>query len=849
VRQRDLLDLSMSLNPFAPDARPALHRAVERGVCGAYPDEKPALVALAAAIGIAPERIVLTNGGAEAIQVVASVLGRGRVEEPDFSLYRRAIPVLDPQGPLFRSNPHNPSGILAPVDALAGVWDEAFYPLATGRWTRGDAQGPGRSIVLGSLTKLLGCPGLRAGYVICPDEPTALAISERRPNWALNAIAAESLPEMLEQVDLASWAGAIAAARRELTELLGSHGLSVRPSDANWVLVDSADDLRKLLAPQGVVVRDCSSFGMPGVFRVAVTDACGLERVDSALAGAFGRRPGAGSARLVRTRRDKGTLHGALLVCGTGSDVGKSAVVTGLCRLLARRGISVAPFKAQNMALNSWVTDDGAEIGRAQGVQAVAAGVRAEAAMNPILLKPTGDRHSQVVVLGQPWAHMDAARYQEAKVELAPIVHESLADLRSRFDVVLCEGAGSPAEINLLDHDIVNLSLAVRAGMPAVIVGDINRGGVLAALYGTVGLLPKELRRAVRGFVVNKFRGDPDLLAPGLTELESRTGLPTLGVLPWMQGLGLDAEDSLALEALEKVRARGEAAALAGEASNSEDGRAGSDDEILDTAVVRFPHISNFTDLDALGLEPAVRLRFVDHPGALGNPDLVVLPGTKTTVEDLEWMRRTGLADAIRSVARRAGGPLVLGICGGYQMLGLSISDPRCVESKATGADGLGWLPVRTVFGERKVLGRKRGRLHLADAGRDRTSPAAPIEGYEIHHGVTVLDGGTSAAPWIRLDDGGAGTDEGAADIAAGVLGTSLHGLLESDSARATLLRMVADRRRKRFVASQVSFALARQTRIDRLADALEEHLDMDALYRIVESASGTRAVSEVSAR
>ena len=225
-------------------------------------------------------------------------------------------------------------------------------------------------------------------------------------------------------------------------------------------------------------------------------------------------------------------------MCGTGSDVGKSSVVTGLCRLLASRGISVAPFKAQNMALNSWVTDDGAEIGRAQGVQAVAAGVRAEAAMNPILLKPTGDRHSQVVVLGEPWAHMEAARYQEAKAELAPVVHKALADLRSRFDVVVCEGAGSPAEINLLDHDIVNLSLAVRAGMPAVIVGDIDRGGVLAALYGTVGLLPRELRQAVRGFVINKFRGDPALLAPGLTELEERTGLPTLGVLPWISRRG-----------------------------------------------------------------------------------------------------------------------------------------------------------------------------------------------------------------------------------------------------------------------------------------------------------------------
>ena len=291
-------------------------------------------------------------------------------------------------------------------------------------------------------------------------------------------------------------------------------------------------------------------------------------------------------------------------------------------------------------------------------------------AMNPVLLKPTGDRHSQVVVLGEPWANMDAAGYHEAKAELVPVVHEALSGLRSRFDVVVCEGAGSPAEINLLDHDIVNLSLAVRAALPAVIVGDIDRGGVLAALYGTVALLPTDLRRTVRGFVVNKFRGDPALLAPGLAELELRTGLPTLGVLPWIAGVGFDAEDSLALDRIDDQQVQ--------------IGDSVVGDEVLDVAVVRFPRISNFTDVDALRLEPGVGVRMVDHPRALGNPDLVVLPGTKTTVDDFEWMRRTGMADALGSVARRSGGPLVLGICGGYQMLGRTISDPEGVETRGS---------------------------------------------------------------------------------------------------------------------------------------------------------------------
>src|SRR5438309_565572 len=236
------------------------------------------------------------------------------------------------------------------------------------------------------------------------------------------------------------------------------------------------------------------------------------------------------------------------MVCGTASAVGKSAVVAGLCRLLARRGVRVAPFRAQNMALNSYVTPSGHEIGRAQGVQALAAGIEPEVAMNPILLKPTGERTSQVVVMGRPVAHLDAAAYHQRKPELLGVVLDALADLRARFDVVIAEGAGSPAEINLLDHDIVNLRVAYEAGLPAIVVGDIDRGGVFAALYGTVALLPDDLRRQVRGFVLNKFRGDPDLLEPGLAELEQRTGVPTLGVLPWIDGVALDAEDSLALD-------------------------------------------------------------------------------------------------------------------------------------------------------------------------------------------------------------------------------------------------------------------------------------------------------------
>jgi len=336
--------------------------------------------------------------------------------------------------------------------------------------------------------------------------------------------------------------------------------------------------------------------------------------------------------------------RGAVMICGTASNVGKSVLVAGLCRLLARRGVSVAPFKGQNMSLNSVVTGDGAEIGRAQGAQAAAAGVPPEAAMNPVLLKSLGERRSQVVVLGRPWSVLEAAEFQRRKPELREAVLDSLADLRRRFDVVILEGAGSPTEINLLQGDLVNLGLADEAGVAAIVVGDIDRGGVFAHLFGTVELLPERLRRRVRGFVINKLRGDPALLGDGPAQLEARTGVPTLGVLPWLDGVSIDAEDSLALGHEPRL------ASLR------------PDHDILDVAVVRFPRVSNFTDLDALGAEPGVWVRWVEQAGQLGQPDLVVLPGTRATVADLAWLRERGLDRALFGVLSSERPPLVLGI-------------------------------------------------------------------------------------------------------------------------------------------------------------------------------------------
>jgi adenosylcobyric acid synthase len=485
------------------------------------------------------------------------------------------------------------------------------------------------------------------------------------------------------------------------------------------------------------------------------------------------------------------------MVCGTASDVGKSHVVTGLCRLLQRRGLTVAPFKAQNMALNSFVTRAGHEIGRAQATQAFAARVEAEVAMNPVLLKPTGERTSQVVVMGRPVAHLDSAAYQDEKRRLLPIVADALEDLRKRFDVVVLEGAGGAAEINLLDDDIVNLRLADRAGVPAIVVADIDRGGAFAALYGTVELLPPELRRLVAGFVINKFRGDPALLDDGLLDLESRCGVPTLGVLPFLHDVALDAEDSLS---------------LAGHQPRPEQARVGDG---IDIAVVRFPRISNFTDFDPLAIEPGATVRFVDEPGALGDPDLVILPGTKSTVADLGWLRGRGFDRAIAGARRK--GTVVLGICGGYQMMGQSIADD--VESDSSKVEGLGWLDVKTIFEPDKVTRQRRG---ISDGHR--------VTGYEIHHGR--VHGGT---PWIQLDDVYGVEGDGATAAEGQMLGTSLHGLFEEDGFRAGFLADVGRRRRKAFASTGVSFAAARDTQIDRLADMIEAHLDMDTIETLIE--------------
>ena len=484
-------------------------------------------------------------------------------------------------------------------------------------------------------------------------------------------------------------------------------------------------------------------------------------------------------------------MRGSLLVAGTTSDAGKTVVTTALCRAFARRGIRVAPFKAQNMSNNSMVClgpDGGAaEIGRAQWSQALAARATPEPAMNPVLLKPGSDRRSHVVVMGQPAGDLTASDFLGGRTHLRDAAFAAYDDLAGRYDVVVAEGAGSPTEINLRAGDFVNMGLARHAGMPVVVVGDIDRGGVFASMFGTLALLGAEDQRLVAGWVVNKFRGDVGLLRPGLEQLRGLTGRPVHGVLPWHPDLWLDSEDALDV-----------------------DGRRAEDvtGSTLRVAVVRLPRISNFTDVDALGLEPCVDVVFATEPRALAGADLVVLPGTRATLADLAWLRARGLDRAV--VQHAVAGRPVLGICGGFQMLGRTVSDPDGAEGEpGASVEGLGLLDATTVFGVDKVL-----RLPSGEA------LGHPVGGYEIHHGRVTRGPGAEEF----LDGARAGT----------VFGTMWHGSLESDGFREAFLGAVAASAGTAYEPGGVRFAERRQARFDLLADLVEEHVDVDGLLDLV---------------
>jgi adenosylcobyric acid synthase len=519
------------------------------------------------------------------------------------------------------------------------------------------------------------------------------------------------------------------------------------------------------------------------------------------------------------------------MIQGTASSVGKSLLVAALCRIFRQDGVRVAPFKSQNMALNSFVTAAGGEMGRAQVVQAVAAGLDPQVEMNPILLKPEADHRSQVVVMGRPRGSMGFRDYRAMRPELLGVVESALDRLRADNDLVVIEGAGSPAEINLKAGEIVNMRIARLAQAPVILTGDIDRGGVFAHLVGTLALLDDEERAFVKGFFINKFRGDVSLLKPGLDFLEERTGVPVLGVVPYVKDLRVPDEDSVALETLSLSGT--ERAGLPAPA-----GGGGEVTPLLQIAVLKLPHVANFDDFDPLAAEPGVALRYVSSDDELGSPDLVILPGTKTTIADFRWMEARGLAGAVR--ARAAAGTPVVGICGGYQMLGASIEDPAGVEAAAGEVvPGLGLLPVRTVFESTKATHQVRANV-ATGRGLLAGCDGLAATGYEIHMGRSRVVG-SAFAPAFTIATRSAAPPEpgsehdGLLSEDGQVLGTYLHGLFENAGLRRALLRNLAARKGLSDSPAAQSWGhlATLDEQLDRLAAVVRENVDLPRLYEI----------------
>jgi adenosylcobyric acid synthase len=509
-----------------------------------------------------------------------------------------------------------------------------------------------------------------------------------------------------------------------------------------------------------------------------------------------------------------------LMVQGTASSVGKSLTVTALCRLFRQRGLRVAPFKSQNMALNSFVTPDGYEIGRAQAVQAEAAGIAPSVEMNPILLKPEGEISSQVVIMGRPAGSFTFTEYHRRKPELIRVIADCLAKLRDAYDIVVIEGAGSPAEINLASHDIVNMHVAEAADAPVIMVGDIDRGGVFAQFVGTMDLLEPKQRTRVAAFLINKFRGDSTLLKPGLDYLANRFGIPVVGVVPYIPRLRIADEDSVALE--------------------DRRGRPAASPAQLEIAIVRLPHISNYDDFLALEHEAGVVVRFVESPAEITVADLVVIPGSKSTVADLQWMRAYGFADAI--IARAGRSEPIVGICGGCQMLGATIEDPAAVESSTGVSTGLNLLPIVTRFGPEKRTTQVRARIAYPSVLTGDIGVGLEINGYEIHMGrieriadapapfqIITRNGVIQDAHGVSDNSGGA--LDGAISSNGAVAGTMLHGIFENDALRAALISGLA--RRKGIDVSTGPRVATRNEEYDRLAETVRSNVDWEAIERI----------------
>jgi len=836
----DLLDFSASINPLGmPDCvRGVISRNIERLVH--YPDPEAAdlVNAICRTYGLPAERVIVGNGSTEILFAAVRRVrpARAMVPVPSYIDYATAcsrvgvevgeLPLRESEDfavqfdtlaaqlrgdeAVLLGQPNNPTGrmlntaefrhLAAQHPRTTFLVDEAFADFVPGYDSlMGD--GSPNVIVLRSLTKFYAIPGLRLGFAVAGVE-MAERLRTELPPWSVNTMAQAVGAAVLADADYADRTRRCVADLREqlATGLQALPDLHVFPSAANYLLVQltnsrlGAAALTEGLLRSGIAIR---RFGATQhlddrFFRVAVRTREENARLLDALGELLGSR-----RRRPQAKRRAATI----MFQGTSSNAGKSVLTAALCRILLQDGMHVAPFKSQNMSLNSFVTANGLEMGRAQVVQAQACRLDPDVRMNPVLLKPSTDTGCQVIVRGRPVGNMKVGQYISYKAQAFAAAKNCFDSLAAEFDAVVLEGAGSPGEINLKSHDIVNMQMARHAGSPVLVIGDIDRGGVFASFVGTMEVLADWERAMVAGWVVNRFRGDASLLGPALDYTLAHTGRAVFGVVPFVPALNLPQEDSVEFKS-----------------GSLDDGRDTAN--CVEIAVIDLPHISNFTDLDALGVEPDVRLRIVRDVNHLGRPDAIILPGSKNTLADLTYLRRVGLADRIAALAE-ADQVEIVGICGGFQMLGRAIGDPNRVESDCGSGSALGLLAVDTVLATNKTLTRTVARH--APSGSE-------VVGYEIHHGLTDVDpAGDIEALFVRRD----GRSAGVGRANHRVWGTYLHGVFDSNAFR----RWFVDRLRVRRGLPPLGRIAARydiEPALDRVADFVRRSLDMKAIYRLL---------------
>jgi adenosylcobyric acid synthase len=831
-----VVDFSANINPLGPPEwfRSVVSASLNSVIHYPDPDSTELVRAAAARYGAETTQVIVGNGSTEIIHLLSRALGvtRAVIPVPSYSDYvasadaagigAETFPLEEKNGfrlnlallakslvggeIVFLGQPNNPTGFVIDPEELRRfakrnpstifAVDEAFGDFVEGMDSL-TANRPGNVIVILSLTKIFAIPGLRAGCAIA-DEFIAEAVKRIQPCWSVNSVAQAVAAAALKDVEFVTRSRRFITERRSelLADLKQIPQVSAFPGEANFLLlrIDSGGLDARILAERmlenGVAVRWCENFaGLDKRFiRVAVRTADENSLLCETMKSAFG---------IGKTSRKRRRTP-ALMFQGTSSNAGKSVLTAAMGRILLQDGLRVAPFKSQNMSLNSCVTRDGKEMGRAQVVQAQACRLEPDVRMNPILLKPNTDTGSQVIVLGKPVGNMNVIEYVRYKPTAFKAAKEAYDSLAREFDVMVLEGAGSPGEVNLKHHDIVNMQMAQYAHAPVLLVGDIDRGGVFASFIGTMEVLTEWERALVAGFVVNRFRGDQSLLQDAFDYTLRHTGHPVIGVVPYFRDLGLPEEDSVSFK-------------------NGLFDESHPDEQCVEIAVVDLPHISNFTDFDAFRGEPDVRLTIVRSADDLNQPDAVILPGSKNVIGDLEYLKERGIHRKISGLLENARTEVV-GICGGFQMLGSDIADPHGLESSGKTLRGLGFLSLTTVLAQEKTLTRAVAK-HLES---DTT-----VYGYEIHHGQTEAE---TLEPLLKKEDG---LIDGVRSPDGRLWGTYMHGIFDADEFR----RWFIDRLRVRRGLPAIGTILARydiEPSLDRLAEAVRQSLDMKRIYRML---------------